>query len=264
VGQRPSNGAIPAHVVTLETMRSESWHGDIRSVSFLARIRLPGAIMKSLLALSVSLLFLSSSAHAYLIDFGSSERPLACADNLAGGGEFTLCFAGIAINQAYGDVTNVVDVTYTDLNDPTRSLVWWDTNYNNLYGVAIASGTNANSAARIDLVPASGLQVNLASFRLGAYNKTTRDTNVAVLAIGSSTPLFVYSGGVGTGSVEATLFDLDVSSASGITIAWSDSARDVGIDQISFTVTPVPEPNVAALASVAVAALGALARRRSA
>jgi MYXO-CTERM domain-containing protein len=220
--------------------------------------------MKSLLALSASLLFLSSSAHAYLIDFGSSELPIACANNLAGEGKMLICAAGIAVNQSYGDVPGVVDVSYTDLNDPTRSLVFWDTNYNNLYGVAIASGTNVDSAARIDLVPASGLQVNLASFRLGAYNKTTRGTNVLVLAIGDSTPLYAYSGGVGNGSVDSTLFDLDVSSASGITIAWSDSARDVGIDQISFTVTPVPEPGSAALAAVAVVALIALARRRDA
>lgn len=216
------------------------------------------------LTLFASLLFLSSSAHAYVIDFGSSGRPIACADNLAGLDTILECFAGIAVNQSYGDVTNVVNVTYTDLNDPTRSLVWWDTNYNNLYGVAYSSGTNADSAARIDLVPASGLQVNLASFRLGAYNKTTRDTNVLVLAIGNPTPLYGYSGGVGNGSVDSTLFDLDVSSASGITIAWSDSARDVGIDQISFTVTPVPEPGPAALAATAAGALGALARRRSA
>ncbi len=216
------------------------------------------------LALSASLLLLSSSAHAYVIDFGSSELPFACANNLAGNGAILICGAGIAVNQSYGDVPGVVDVTYTDLNDPNRSLVFWDTNYNNLYGVAIASGTNEDSAARIDIVPAAGLQVNLASFRLGAYNQTTRGTNVAVLAIGDPTPLYADSGGVGTGSVDSTLFDLDVSSASGITIAWSDSARDVGIDQISFTVTPAPEPSAAALAVAAVGALGALARRRSA
>lgn len=217
-----------------------------------------------LLALLASLFSLSSPASAYLIDFGSSERPVACADNLAGLDALVVCFAGIAVNQSYGDVTDVVDVTYTDLNDPTRSLVWWDTNYNNLFGVAIASGTNADSAARIDLVPASGLQVNLDSFRLGAYNQTTRGTNVAVLAIGNPTPLYVYSGVVGNGSVDSTLFDLGLSSASGITIAWSDSARDVGIDQISFTVTPVPEPVAVALGAAAVGALGALVRRRSA
>jgi len=47
-------------------------------------------------------------------------------------GPFTVCGAGIALNQAYGDVTDVVDVTYTDVNIPTRSLLWWDTNFNNL------------------------------------------------------------------------------------------------------------------------------------
>jgi hypothetical protein len=61
--------------------------------------------MKSL-ALSVSLVLLSLSAHAYSIDFGSAGFPSACG-------------AGIALNQAHGDVTDVVDVTYADVNIPT-------------------------------------------------------------------------------------------------------------------------------------------------
>lgn len=215
-----------------------------------------------LLALSASLFFANPSAHAYSIDFGSSGLPSACAAQSSGEGPFTVCGAGIAVNQAYGDVTDVVDVTYTDVRIPTRSLLWWDTNYNNLYGVAYSSGNDADSWARIDLEPASGLQVNLDSFRLGAYNNQTRATNVAVYAIGDPTPLYVYSGSVGNGSVSSTLFDLDLTSVSGIRIEWRDSAVNVGIDEISFTVTPAPEPSTAALAAAAASALGALVRRR--
>ena len=179
-------------------------------------------------------------------------------------GPFTVCGAGIALNQAYGDVTDVVDVTYTDVNIPTRSLLWWDTNFNNLYGVAYSSGSDVDSWARIDLEPASGLQVNLESFRLGAYNNQTRGTNVVVYAIGDTTPLYTYSGDVGNGSVSSPLFNLDLTSVSGIRIEWRDSATNVGIDQINFTVTPAPEPSAAALAAAAASALGALVRRRSA
>ena len=219
--------------------------------------------MKSV-ALSASLVFLSLSAHAYSIDFGSAGLPSACAAASSGVGDFTVCGAGIALNQAYGDVTDVVDVTYTDVNIPTRSLLWWDTNFNNLYGVAYSSGSDGDSWARIDLEPGSGPQVTLDSLRLGAYSNQTRATNVVIYAIGEPTPLYTYAGNVGNGSIDSTLFDLDLTSASGIRIEWSDSAANVGIDQIHFTVTPVPEPGAAALAAAAASALGALARRRSA
>ena len=219
--------------------------------------------MKSV-ALSASLVFLSLSAHAYSIDFGSAGLPSACAAMSSGEGPFTVCGAGIALNQAYGDVPGVVNVTYTDVNIPTRSLLWWDTNYNNLYGVAYSSGSDGDSWARIDLEPASGLQLTLDSFRLGAYNNQTRATNVVIYAIGEPTPLYTYAGNVGNGSIDSTLFDLDLTSASGIRIEWSNSAANVGIDQINFTVKRVPEPGAAALAGAAASALGALARRRSA
>lgn len=219
--------------------------------------------MKSV-ALSALLVLLSLSAHAYSIDFGSAGFPSACAASSSGVGPFTVCGAGIALNQAYGDVTDVVDVTYTDLNIPTRSLLWWDTNFNNLYGVAYSSGNDGDSSARIDLVPASGRQVTLDSFRLGAYSNQTRPTSVAIYAIGEPSPLYVYAGTVGNGSIDSTLFDLDLTSASGIRIEWSDSAANVGIDQINFTVKRVPEPGAAALAAAAASALGVLVRRRSA
>lgn len=213
------------------------------------------------LALSASLFFLSLSAHAYSIDFGSAGFPSACAATSSGVGAFTVCGAGIALNQAYGDVPGVVNVTYTDVNIPTRSLLWWDTNFNNLYGVAYSSGNDGDSSARIDLEPGSGLRVNLASFRLGAYSNQSRATNVVIYAIGEPSPLYVYAGTVGNGSIDSTLFDLDLTSASGIRIEWSNSAANVGIDQINFTVTPVPEPSAAALAAAAASALGVLVRR---
>jgi hypothetical protein len=43
---------------------------------------------------------------------------------------------------------------------------------------------------------------------------------------------------------------IDLAPASGIRIEWSDSAANVGIDQINFTVTPVPEPGAAALPGI--------------
>ncbi len=217
------------------------------------------AILLSLLSLLASV---AGSASAITLDFGNGPNPPMICSATSGTGPYTNCGAGISINQTYGDVAGVVDVTYTNVLSPTNPLVWWPDSYNNLYGVLWAQGSDAASHARIDLVPAAGQQLTLQGFDLGAYSNTTRATNVAVYAIGSATALYTFAGNVGNSNVSATPFSFNLSSATGIRIEFFNSAFNVGIDNIRFDVAPIPEPGTLALMLAGMAALAARARRR--
>lgn len=219
--------------------------------------------MKSLV-LAAGLLGASLTAQANVLDFGNGPTaPTFCTSSANGSGPLVGCTSGSYISQSYGDVAGVVDVRYDAPRaaSPT-SLRWWEASYNNLYGVAWADGGDTNSRANIDLVPLNGQVVMLSSFQLGAYPQTTRATTLVVTDLLSGATLFSYVGPVGNAAVSATAFSPGVSSANGLRIDWRDSAYNVGIDNISFSVTAVPEPATMALLLGGLAVVGAAARRR--
>ena len=190
--------------------------------------------------------------------------PLICSNNANGSGAMVGCANNGYLNQGYGDVAGVLDVTYSQptFATPGLSLHWWDSSYNDLYGVAWADGGDtASSHARIELKPLNGGGVTLTSFDFGAYSDTTRGTYIDIYAIGGVTPLYTFSGNVGAEATH-TPFAVNVSSANGLWIDWQNSAYNVGIDNISFNVTAVPEPQTYALMLGGLAVVGALARRR--
>lgn len=209
-------------------------------------------------------LFLSSFAQAAVIDFGSGPTaPAICTNAVNGSGPLAACADYQYINQTYGDVAGILDVSY----DQPRlvgdaSLRWWSLNYNNLYGVLWADGGDGDSQAVIDLRPLNGEVLTLASFQLGAYSQTTRGTTLSVTDLLTGTPLFTYTGDVGNGALSATTFSPNVSSVNGVRISWQDSAFNVGIDNISYTLAPVPEPASLALALAGLGIAGMAARRR--
>lgn len=203
------------------------------------------------------------SASAYTLDFGNGPNPpTLCSAVSDGSGAFAACSSGSYFNQNHGDVPGVVDVSYANLNSPGQTLLWWPNNYNNLYGVLYAGGSDAASAGRISLVPAPGQGVTLQDFQLGAYSQTTRNTNVSVYAIGNPVPVWSFSGAVGNGSVAANQFLVGLSSSTGFHIDWSNSAFNVGIDNVNFTVAAIPEPGTWALMAGGLMAVAGWARRR--
>jgi PEP-CTERM motif len=210
-------------------------------------------------------LFCATASQALTIDFGTSGSPNICSATADGLGASTACGNYSWLSQSYGDVPGVSDISYSAPRASTpSSLYWWASNYNNLYGVAFAPGSDSNSLARIEIKAVkTGDRVTLNSFDLGAYSNSTLNTTVNVYAIGSSTPLYSFSGAVGNGAVSATTFSPNITVAGGLWIEFKDSAFNVGIDNINYSVSAVPEPAAALLMMAGVAGLLAQRRRAS-
>ena len=221
--------------------------------------------MRRNVLLSSALLAVSAAASALTLDFGNGPgAPTLCTSDPGGAGAVTACSTGSYFTQGYGDVPGLVDVTYTDVNNTNFGLIWWDLNYNSLYGVLWAGGSDASSHARIELRALTPTDtVTLSGFDLGAWFTTTRDTTVNIYAIGGGAPLYTYAGPVGNGIGPPTSFALNVSAVGGLWLEWQNSAYNVGIDNVEFKVGAVPEPASVALMLAGVAAL-ALRRRRPA
>jgi len=222
------------------------------------------------LLLTVALWAGLSTAHADILDFGSGPAaPSICTGVLATGeGPASECSNGSFVSQGYGDVAGLVDISY--VSPPVGDAIglrWWGPDYNNLYGVLYAgNGGDSSSLARIEIKAAApDAVVTLTGFDLGAYSQTTRDTNVKVYAIGGGTPLYSFSGPVGNGALSATSFSVSVSAVGGLWLEWGNSAFNVGIDNVQYSVSSVPEPAPAALMLVGgMMGLLALRRRRAA
>jgi hypothetical protein len=217
--------------------------------------------------LSALALAASARAEVHVIDFGTAPAnvPAACAGS---GGAPKTCSTYNTLLQSYGDVEGLVDVT----THASRggALQWFNTGYNDLYGVAFDNVPSVNAPQWVDLVPLNGNVITLEHFDLGGYFQSQRrNVELDVFAIGSETPLFSQHGAIGTpgGPVQtghASAFDLNLSSATGIRIQWRDldNAANTGIDNITYSVAaPVPEPADAWMIGAGLVSMGAFVRR---
>lgn len=221
-------------------------------------------------ALSLALLF-TTPVHATVLTFdnGNTTTPTLCTADIGGTGPLTACSAGSSFSQSYGDQAGRIDVRYAMPRVATpRSLLWWSTGYDDLFGVLWAVGSDNDSAARIDLVPlAAGEGVRLNGFDLGAFANGTVPTTVEVRDLLTDALLWTFSGDIGDLPLnQHESFAPNVFSANGLRLQWRDSALNVGLDNLDFSleravVNGVPEPD-GALWWVAAAAFAARWRQR--
>jgi hypothetical protein len=81
-----------------------------------------------LLLIAASLVLGVGGAQANTLDFGTGPNPPTFCGDAQGGGPMVACAPGVRINQGYGDVAGVVDVTCSQpLQTDARSLDWYST-----------------------------------------------------------------------------------------------------------------------------------------
>ncbi len=219
-------------------------------------------ILSVALLLVASAFSLPAAAIDYVLDFSGN-----ICDSLNG-----KCGNNDLIVDTYGDVAGIVDVRYDRLvGDPIsdRRLSWWDADYSELRGVAWGGNGDLAGTAEIFLDPAPGQQVTLSGFQLGAWPNQDRMTYIRILdgsgdvlaeggSLGSAASKITISG------VSSSTFNFALTSDEGIRIQWGPSAYNTAIDNIRFSVTPIPEPSTWALLGAGLALLGFSARRRRA
>jgi len=179
-----------------------------------------------------------------------------------------VCFDGSFIDASYGDVAGVVDVSYHNLQGGTQltQLRYWNTDYNDLQGVAWTDGGDSDSRAEIFIQPLNGEAVTLHGFDLGAWFDSQLPSRFTILdgalnVLFESGPLTI---GIQPDNLHNHFSFVNLSSSDGIRIQWGPSAFNVGIDNVEFTVgaATVPLPPAAALLGGGLLAL--LGRRRRA
>ncbi len=200
----------------------------------------------------------AASAQAVVLTFPDN----VCARASSGVGALRACSDYSFVNQAYGD-SAFVDVAYADVNTPGDSLRWNGPGYNDLPSAIFANGGDTRSHARLTLTPVAGHQVRLLGLDLGAFFEDTLSTRLTVSEAGQATR-FSYAGPVGSGAQSASSFGFDLTSTAGFVIEWQDTAFNVGLSNLAFEVSAVPEPASVALLMGGLLGLGALRRSRRA
>ncbi|MEO8297518.1 MAG: PEP-CTERM sorting domain-containing protein [Burkholderiales bacterium] len=183
------------------------------------------------------------------------------------------------LNQQYGDIPGEVNLTYR--NGVGSTLLLWDTGYANLTDVVWSQGGrdpatdtdgdhigDNNSFAQITLTAQPGYSVTLLGFDLGAYlccdkQLASRDTYLRVYELGNAVadpfnPSYVQP----ISTSLADHFSYSTASSKGWVIEWENSAFNVGLDNLQFSVSSVPEPETYVMLLSGLALLGWGATRR--
>lgn len=204
---------------------------------------------------ALGMTFGAAQAATYTLDFSG---------DICGNGS-QACGNGSLIAQSHGDVAGTVDVSHASYNVSNGSLYanalsYWSGGYSDLTGVAWSGGGGGTQYAEITFTPGAGQLVTLQGFDFGDYANRNDGSSVSIRD--AVTQAVLWNGGSFDPGLTATSFNLNVSSANGLILRWGPDVYNVGIDNIRFAVTAVPEPEGIALAAAGLLVAGLAARRQ--
>jgi hypothetical protein len=185
--------------------------------------------------------------------------------NICGEDTDQACSNYARIGQGYGDIAGQLDVSHRsfiavsgDTYQPY--LKFWDAGYSDLRGVAWGGANPSGYGSEISFAPGPGLRVTLDSFDFGDYSDRSYGSQATVHDL--LTGDLLWDSGSFDPGPQALGFAPAVGSAGGLILRWGPDGYDVGIDNIQFTLAPVPEPATSLLWAAGLGVMGLLARRR--
>jgi len=153
------------------------------------------------------------------------------------------CVNGLVVDQiadnTYGDETGL-DVSWAGSNGAV-SINYW-TGYSGLSDVVYTDQPFGTMTITLDAL--AGYQVTLNSFQLGSYLNIDRATSVLITELGTATT-FLNTGSLTVGPSPTTILG-PYTSTSGIVINFGADITNVGLSNLSYTVSEV-DPNVVPL-----------------
>ena len=209
---------------------------------------------------------LSMALTAMTMTFGTVHAATYTLDfsgDICGASGDQTCSNYAEIGQNYGDVVGVVNVSHVSRNVGTDTvaepyLKYWESNYSDLDSIAWG-GNGSGQYAEIAFAPATGQIVTLLNLSFGDYQDRTSGSSAYILD--ASTQAVLWDSGSFNPGTTALSFSPSVSSANGLILRWGPDSYDVGIDNIQFSVTAVPEPDSLALVGSGLLVAGLAARR---
>lgn len=162
-------------------------------------------------------------------------------------------FDAQAIEKTYGSIAGQLDTLLEDSSG--NKLFFWTSGYSGRPAAYSATGIGS-----ITLTPKGGNSVTLLSFFLGAWPDSDRNItyvidDLATPGVDVSVPDALVPG-VGGLTVNPSM-----TSAAGIRITFGPDGFNGGINNISYTLQPVPEPGTWAMLGVGLGVLGFGLRR---
>lgn len=182
---------------------------------------------------AAALLATAQFAHADLLDFSGD----ICSANPDGSGAFTACSNFAPVNQAYGDSAGV-NVSYQyDTGNPTASMQFWFDAYSGMERVSFG-GIDPS----ITLTALGGSAISLTGFDLGSWPNSTRNSQVTVVDLATNATILSTGTIAVLGSTPSSFSFSNTVSTVGFRIQFGPEGYNVGIDNLAFTVSAVPEP----------------------